>query len=1019
MFNFVPLVFYMKKIPLLCLGLLLCAPCWAQDEQKQGQWDGKTESLTTSEYLGHHDVPPQFGILSYFNAPWRWYMDTWPAQRWLNFPGAGWTGDAKYYEAQAQLMSECGIRFVRLEIGWGNLDWNDELPAGFKARMGKQLALCKQYGLRPMILLNAHHGAPVPLRGFETQLLADAAAGDRTIKIAPDTKVRAGYTGLVNQGNYKAAFPLITQLDADGTARLSAPLPKELKAGKLPLQELKYQPLQGANLKDGTDVPASQETIDGWLKYMRAVGTFVREQVGTATDSGFDIEVWNEMTFGSDFLDINRYYEPKRDIEPLVYRKTRAWTPRLRPDAKLEFEQKGPEVLLPLTVDFFNDAANVFKNVAVVSGFSNQRPWDNGSTMWDGQGGISKHYYTGTTLREVSPETPLGHKDSATVDANNGFDGKKDPNNREWHGIIPGTNFVPKVTLSLPEWSHFAFQTETIQRDLFPDSRYAKGIGGTPFGRYTNNGDRVPPRYWQTEVNYDRSAFIDRVKKESGARNDDPRLIALNDWTNSKHMLRQYVFHCHKGFERIYLFSTAFDDFSIGLLPQAFYKALDANGYQLKDAVRKTVPQGWWATKWVTDLMKTGTPLDQTRRVRVDRLVEHLPRLVFKGDGTMQHPSRYHSDYFAILPFQLAPGKFAIAYYVATPNATQAWDETKDALDPARYDMPPQQFDVVFSEILARGAKVSAFDPLKNQAVPVQKLPTWDGSPAGLNLRLSVTDYPRFLIVEEASPGPAIIAPQISASPAKVTVKWHTNVVPQIMSVNYGRDWQNRATSSVDLKIAKNQRDFEVTLPVGDADMVAVRLSMFYDGRSVDWPFWDEDPAGQITMPDAKPRPANQPLPPPVPTETPLQDWQAPADIALTLARFRGDIRFSVPQTATPNTPESPTLWTWGKGQSEITLFAEVKTGGAKNANDYLPIVATTDTVTRRRVKLPSGLEAFAVDFVYEPTAHPGMAKPEAARYLLIPRQADMIVLRVVGPAAAIAWQSKTIDAVWGSVKGN
>jgi hypothetical protein len=272
--------------------------------------------------------------------------------------------------------------------------------------------------------------------------------------------------------------------------------------------------------------------------------------------------------------------------------------------------------------------------------------------------GLSKHYYTGTTLREVSPQTPLGKKDSATVDALDHFDGTKDPNNREWHGIIPGSNFIPTVTLSTPEWPHAAFQTETVQRELYPDSRLAKGIGGTPFGRYTNNGDFRTAHYWQTETGYDRSAFIERVKKASDAKNDDARLIALNDWTNSKHMLRQYVFHAHKGFERIYLFSLNFDEFSIGLLPRAFYKALDEARGELTPAVRATVPRGWWAVQWVSNLMKSGENLEATRALHVDDLIEHQPRLVFAGDGTAAHPSKWHRDYFAFLPFQLTPQNY-------------------------------------------------------------------------------------------------------------------------------------------------------------------------------------------------------------------------------------------------------------------------------------------------------------------------------------------------------------------------
>ena len=315
-----------------------------------GEWDSKTQTANLDvPYEDPHQTPPPFGTHTYFNQPWRGYMDTWPASKWLNVLAVGWMGGErfKYSETLAQLMGECGVRSARIEIGWGNIDWNDELPEAQKQKWRPVLLAFKKHGIRPLVLLNAHHGYPAPNKYFETQLLKDAAKGERTVALPPNLQIRVGYTGLVNIGDYKAAHPLITRLDGDGTAHLSKPLPAEIKAGKLPLQELKYQPLQGAKLQDNSDVAASSESIEGWKKYALAVASFAREIMATPTDSGFDLEVWNELTFGSDFLDINNYYEPKRQYaQPLEYRKTRAWTTRMRPDARLEFEQKGFEVLL-------------------------------------------------------------------------------------------------------------------------------------------------------------------------------------------------------------------------------------------------------------------------------------------------------------------------------------------------------------------------------------------------------------------------------------------------------------------------------------------------------------------------------------------------------------------------------------------------------------------------------------------------------------------------------------------------
>ena len=837
--------------------------------QAQGSWDGKAPATRLAgPYEDPAQTPPPFGVMSYYSQPWRGYMDTWPASKWLGLPGAGWGGDEKYGPAMAELMGECGIRYARVEIGWGSLGMDDALPADMKARYTRLLHLFQKNGIRPLFLLNAHHGAPCPMRSFDAALASAAKKGDRTVHFAPQTKLRAGYTGFVNLTDYVAAFPLVTAVADDGAAQLSAPLPKDLPAGRVGLEELKYLPLQGTKLKDGTPVPEAEETAQGWLRYAAAIGGMARAALGTEgkADSGFDIEVWNELTFGSNFLDINHYYDPKREYaEPLVYRKTRAWTTALRPDARLDFEQKGYEALLPMTVDFFNDPKNGFHKVSVISGFSNQWPWNSGASLWDGQAGLSKHYYTGSNLRESGPDHPFAGRDHATVDALGHLDGARA--GKDWNTIVPGTNFVPALTAAFPEWSHSAFQTETIQRDLFPDSRRTN----TPeamgrYGRYTHNGDFRTPRYWQTETNWDRSDFISRAKEEAGAKDDDPRLLALNDATNGKMMWRQYVFHCAKGFDRIFLFSLNFGPFSLGLLPSSFFRALDAGGGRLTPAVRKTVPAGWGAVRWMTRLMETGEPLAATRALRVDALVERRPRLVFRGDGTAAHPSRWGRDFFAFLPFQLSAKRFAVPYYAVTLNAGQAWRPGLGPLDPARYDLPDEEYDVTVGNCAGRGAKVSAYDPLRGSVVPVRVLAA---SASTLTVRLSATDSPRVLLIDEAVPGPLIESPRlVSRGPGAALVSWTTNVPVSSVRVTYGRDWPGRGAREV--AVAGGGTRFAVRLPVGKADMVACRVRVSVRGLTAGWPRWDEDPAGQLVLSWAKPRAAGAAdARPPVPSDGP------------------------------------------------------------------------------------------------------------------------------------------------------
>ncbi|MBV9468439.1 MAG: hypothetical protein JO316_15805 [Abitibacteriaceae bacterium] len=847
----------MKSILLIAaLSLGLTVPINAQQAQITGdklpaigEWDGVTPSAVLD---GPYEDPKQanvpFGIISYYNQPWRSYMDTWPARKFTEVPGVNWNIDLKYAEPIAQLMQESGIRYARVEVGWGSIGWDDDLRPDVKQRTKNLLTVLQKHGIRPLILLNAHHGLPCPVRDVPVEITADARKGDRTLKLKSAQGVRPHYTG-IQHPDYIAAYPVITKVDEDGTAHLSAGLPVDIKTGPLTLKELKYQPFQGVKLKDGTPVPAAQETADGWMKYAAAVGRFVREALGTQgqPDAGFDIEVWNEQTFGSNFLDINRYYDEKIEYaEPFVYRKTRPLLATYRPNAQTQFEQKDAYAILPMTIDYFNDPANGFRGVNVISGFANQWPWDSGTALWDGQAGFSRHYYTGG-WQDVSPETPPGHKDSGTIDALGNFDGKRAGN--EWHQIVPGTNFAPTFRMGFPEFFHSGFKTESLSRDVIPDSRLS-GMGGphNRHGRYTHNGDFHTAQVWQTEVNYDRSQFFDAVVKETGVKRDDPRLLALAQHMAGKMLLRQYLFHAHKGLQRIMLFSLQPDPYSLGVMPPSVYAALDKSNDVLTPEVRAVVPPEFKGMSWLARVMADGENLAAPRPLQVEKLVEYKPRLVFAGDGTPAHPHRWNRDQFAFLPFQLTASKFMIPYYVVTLDVTHRWDKQKDVLDPKRYDMPDQEFDVTVSNVAGPGTTVTAYDPLTNTPLPVRVVSTTANS---LTVRLRAVDYPRILQVTEAKVGPQIIEPQVALNKDQLTVSWKTNIPARAVQVTYGPDWPHRSSHEIDVpadKTTSGKTTYSVKVPA-NAGVNAVRIRVAANGLSDVWPRWDEDPVGQVVVP--------------------------------------------------------------------------------------------------------------------------------------------------------------------------
>ena len=122
--------------------------------------------------------------------------------------------------------------------------------------------LCKQYGIRPTMLLNAHQGVPCPLKFFTRRLVADVPHGSREVRLDDVRDLVVGRSGLNGLTDYWAAEALITHVDErTGVCRLSKPLPKDLKAGDVPMATLAYEPLCPVGTKE------FDATAAGWVRY--------------------------------------------------------------------------------------------------------------------------------------------------------------------------------------------------------------------------------------------------------------------------------------------------------------------------------------------------------------------------------------------------------------------------------------------------------------------------------------------------------------------------------------------------------------------------------------------------------------------------------------------------------------------------------------------------------------------------------------------------------------------------------
>jgi len=249
-----------------------------------------------------HLDPLTWNALSFYKQPWRGYLETVPGIQFLAGIGVNYNAPTNAnHAAVMKLLADSGFKSVRLEIGWNSVDWNETTLNQIVAYQ-TVFAACKRYGITPVILLNANSGGPCPSKGYERTVLAGGQPGSRNLQLDNIADLVPGHSGVSNLTGSTMSEVLFTAIDpATRTVQLSKPLPKPLPAGtSIRIDTLKYLPLY----PPGT--AQFEQTIGGWLRY---VG-LILGQLRAAGINDADVEVWNEMTFGSGFISINNYYQP-------------------------------------------------------------------------------------------------------------------------------------------------------------------------------------------------------------------------------------------------------------------------------------------------------------------------------------------------------------------------------------------------------------------------------------------------------------------------------------------------------------------------------------------------------------------------------------------------------------------------------------------------------------------------------------------------------------------------------------
>jgi hypothetical protein len=126
-------------MPLLIGAVLSLAVCSA-----------RSGSLASAYTDPKYQTGIAFGAHSHWIQPWRAYLETVPATRFLNGLGVvlGSTSNADLL----QHLARHGIKLTRIEIGWGNLNYNDDSLTS--PPLNAALQACRKWGIRPIILLN-------------------------------------------------------------------------------------------------------------------------------------------------------------------------------------------------------------------------------------------------------------------------------------------------------------------------------------------------------------------------------------------------------------------------------------------------------------------------------------------------------------------------------------------------------------------------------------------------------------------------------------------------------------------------------------------------------------------------------------------------------------------------------------------------------------------------------------------------------------------------------------------------
>ncbi|MBV8483513.1 MAG: hypothetical protein JO077_11675 [Verrucomicrobia bacterium] len=634
-----------RKISVFIVLLVSCL--FAESQEMQGL----AGAYTNKNYL----LDQPFGIDSQWIYPSRAYLTTAPASHFIQGVGVNFNPNAENVDLVAQMLATHGFKRMRIELDWGDLDYQTESNISSQPTAIAALQAAQKWGLRPLIVLNANQGNPCPHLSMIHTVTANAAQGASSVQLDGTSDLVVGYSGISNLNTYTMNQVIVTGISGN-TVTLSQPLPVALTAGQvIGMNTFKYIPF---TVPDDPHYNAAQQaaTMAGWEKYVLAISNIVTQCLGTkpgASDMGFDLELWNELTFGSQYLILPLYYGQPMLADSLSV----------------------GNALMTNTAAVLTENAGQFGGVVLEDGFANENPFAASSLEPPRFGALGKHPYPVSATYPAGQERVEGML-NALLD-------------------VDDYSFIPSYSTYMPEYYGTGLQTETIIRDL---TSITTSVYGAAHGQHARvvNGRVLPCTVFITEIGI--------IPAAVGVM-DSPTSLLMK----AKGESRILTFFLNKGAGLVDLFAACGGgDWDYQVLSLTFEQYAVTNSTYPADDTPYVSPALHIISEIVSQMangVDNSLTESKTRKLEVKEILGSNNNYQFAGDGTAAHPPGYDREAFAFLPYQVNTHKFVIPYYVMTRNIAQP--------------LTPETFEIKFTGVHAKGASISVYDPLNDVSVPV------------------------------------------------------------------------------------------------------------------------------------------------------------------------------------------------------------------------------------------------------------------------------------------------------------